>query len=354
MTMQEHRRALHARPELGWEVAQTANYIKEALDPLGCEIVSPVKNSVCAYFDFGRQETVAFRADMDALPVQEATGLPYASQTPGVMHACGHDGHMAILLGLGEQLSRLETAEHNVLLIFQPAEETTGGAKPLCDTGLLQKYKVKRIYGLHLWPGLPKGVVGSREGGLMAKSCELTVHIQGKTAHIAQWRRGHDALFAAAELLSRLYELAEDEDCVLRFGKMQSGTVRNALSRESLLEGSLRCLDGALFAELQEQIGRISQEVAEETGCRISLRYSSGYPPMGNDRGLLKRAAERFPIVTAKPSYTTEDFSWYQQYVPGVFFWLGTGEHEAALHSPKFDFDEAVLDTGLALFQALL
>ncbi len=352
MTMQEHRRALHACPELGWEVAQTANYIKEALSPLGCEIFSPVKNAVCAYFDFGREHTVAFRADMDALPIREDTGLSFASQNPGVMHACGHDGHMAILLGLGEHLSRLKRAESNVLLIFQPAEETSGGAQPICRTGLLQTYKVKSIYGLHLWPGLPKGVVGTREGGLMARSSELTVKIRGKSAHIAQWRRGNDALFAATELVSRLYELSEDEDCVLRFGKMESGTVRNALSKESLLEGSLRCLDGELFSELQEQIEAISREVSQETGCEISLSYSSGYPPMENDRALLRRAKERFPLVTAKPSYTTEDFSWYQQYVPGVFFWLGTGGE--ALHSPKFDFDETVLDTGLALFRALL
>ena len=352
MTLAEHRRALHQIPETGWDVAKTAGYIKNVLQGFPCEVFSPVEGSVCAFFDFRRGQTVAFRADMDALPITEQTGLPFASKHEGKMHACGHDGHMAILLGLAEYVSRQKELERNVLLIFQPAEETTGGAEALCATGLLKNRQVDSIYGLHLWPALPKDVVGSREDGLMSRSCEFTVEIRGKTAHIAQWQRGRDALSAAAELISRLYEMAEDEPCVLRFGKMESGTVRNAVSDHTLLEGSLRAFDEELYEELKEQIAGISQEVSDETGCQIGLSYSAGYPPIQNDKALLQRAKNRFPMVNVKPSFTTEDFSCYQRRVPGVFFWLGTGG--APLHSPRFDFDESVLETGLALFQALL
>lgn len=352
MSLAEHRRALHRIPEIGWEVEQTASYIKSVLQGLSCQVFSPVEGAVCAFFDFGREKTVAFRADMDALPILEQTGLPFASQHQGKMHACGHDGHMAILLALAEYLNHCPAQEKNVLLIFQPAEETTGGAKVLCDTGLLQKYAVDSIYGLHLWPSLPKGVVGAREGGMMSRSCEFTVEITGKTAHIAHWQRGHDALFAGAELMSRLYEMAEDEPCVLRFGRMESGSVRNAVSEHSLLEGSLRAFDEELYEDIKEQIASIARELSEETGCQIRLSYSAGYPPVNNDKAALRRAKSRFEIMNVKPSFTTEDFSYYQRCVPGVFFWLGTGG--MPLHSSRFDFDESVLETGLSLFKALL
>ncbi len=352
MTLREHRQALHRIPETGWDVAKTASYIKNVLQEFSCEVFSPVEGSVCAFFDFGREQTVAFRADMDALPILEQTGLPFASEHEGKMHACGHDGHMAILLALAEHLQNCQAPEKNVLLIFQPAEETTGGAKALCDTGILNRCRVDSIYGLHLWPSLSKGVVGAREGAMMSRSCEFTVEITGKTAHIAHWQRGKDALLAGAELMSRLYELAEDEPCVLRFGRMESGSVRNAVSDHSRLEGSVRVFDEELYEELREQIAGISQEVSDETGCQIRLSYSAGYPPVNNDRALLRRAKSRFEIVNVKPSFTTEDFSYYQRCVPGVFFWLGTGG--TPLHSPVFDFDENVLETGLALFQSLL
>ena len=352
MTLKEHRRALHRIPEIGWETDQTAAYIKNVLQELPCQVFSPLEGAVCAFFDYGRENSIAFRADMDALPICEETGLPYASEHPGKMHACGHDGHMAILLGLAEHLGKAKDLNENVLLIFQPAEETTGGAKPLCDTGLLEEYKVECIYGLHLWPELPKGTVAAKAGGQMARSCEFTVEIAGKTAHIAHWQQSKDALFAAAQLLTRLYALTEDKPCILRFGRMESGSVRNAVSDRSLLEGSLRCFDDGLFEALQESIAEIAHEVSRESGCEIRLSYSAGYPPLDNDERLLRSAGEGFPSAEAEPSFTTEDFSWYQRRVPGLFFWLGTGG--APLHSSHFDFDESLLQKGLDLLKSLL
>ena len=237
-----HRMALHRIPELDRVLPETAEYLKTVLSPLGCTLFFPWESAVCAYFDYGRPETVAFRADMDALPICEATGLPFASEHAGKMHACGHDGHMAILLALAEHLARVRMRQtRNVLLIFQPAEETTGGARALCDCGILEKHHVTSIYGLHLWPELAKGTVAACAGGQMARSCELTVEIEGKSAHIAHWRDGNDALYAASRFLDRAYRLAEGKTCVLRFGRLESGTVRNADRKSTRLNSSHQC-----------------------------------------------------------------------------------------------------------------
>lgn len=350
----EYRRALHRIPETGWQVEKTAAYLKSVLSDLPCEVFSPVGSAVCAYFDFGKPETVAFRSDMDALPVTEQTGLPFASEHPGRMHACGHDGHMAILLGLAQALAKQPKTGRNVLLIFEPAEETTGGAEAICETGLLEKYYVNRIYGLHLWPGVEEGRVFSRAGGLMSRSCEVSVRFTGKSVHIARWSEGADALYAAVRFVEAAYAFtAGVENALLRFGKMASGEVRNAVSRETVLEGSLRCLDDVSYDEMRNMLSDLAAKIERETGCAVEVRRTAGYPPVTNDARLLEEAKTRFPISDAAPTYITEDFSVYQQTVPGVFFFLGTGDTEL-LHSPRFDFDERVLETGLSLFRALL
>lgn len=348
------RRELHRIPELDRALEKTAAYLRAVLEPLGCRVFSPTEGSVCAFFDFGFAEAVAFRADMDALPVAEATGLPFASAHSGKMHACGHDGHMAILLGLAVKLAQGAVhPKRNVLLVFQPAEETTGGALALCQTGLFEAHNVTRVFGLHLWPDLPAGEIASASGGFFARSSEVTAEICGKSAHIARARQGCDALEAAAEFLLRAYALAENKPCVLRFGRLQSGTVRNALSAHSLLEGSLRCLDDALFDALRQSLFSLAAETDAKTGCQTRLRFSSGYPPVTNDAALLREARALYPVGEVGPSFTTDDFSEYQKRAPGVYFLLGTGGG-APLHSPQFNFDEAVLEKGLALFSALV
>ena len=179
------RHALHRIPELDKELPETLAYLRGALAGLRCRVFSPTDGALCAWFDFGQEAAIAFRADIDALPIEEKTGLPYASTHPGKMHACGHDGHAAIVLELARRLSKKESLPHNVLLVFQPAEETTGGAKDICDTGIFREYNVQAIFGLHLWPGLPAGTVASRKNELMARSCEVTVDVYGKSSHIA-------------------------------------------------------------------------------------------------------------------------------------------------------------------------
>ena len=350
--LKEHRRTLHRIPEVGWELPETAAYIKGVLEKLPCRVFSPLKTAVCAWFDFGRDHAVAFRSDMDALPIPEETSHDFPSCHPGRMHACGHDGHMAILLAMAEELAQREEAPANVLLIFEPAEETDGGAEPICQTGLLEEYKVREIYGLHLWPELPLHRVGSCAGGMMSRSCELTVTVKGSSAHIARWREAKDALWAANRVIREFYALAEEHPCLLRFGKIEAGQVRNAVAEEAVLLGTLRAFDDGVYENLRRNMEEIAARIGAESGCSVEIQCSAGYPPVCNDTELFARAARLWDLEEVKPTYITEDFSAYQQRVPGVLFWLGTGG--VGLHDPKFDFDEAVLETGLSLFLKLL
>ena len=176
MQITEYRRALHRIPELDRDLPETLAYLTKQLSPLGCTLSSPIPGSLCAFFEFGHQEAIAFRSDADALPIQENTGLPFASVHPGVMHACGHDGHMAMLLDLAAWLAEQTDMPHNVLLVFQPAEETTGGARDLCESGVLERFHVREIFGMHLWPDLPAGVIASRKNELMSRSCDGECH----------------------------------------------------------------------------------------------------------------------------------------------------------------------------------
>ena len=230
-----HRRVLHRMPELDDELPDTTAYVRKVLEPLGAEVFSPIKGSVCAYFDAGAEETVALRADMDALPVTECTGLFFASERPGRMHACGHDGHTAIELGLAEETARMiragEKLPRNVLFVFQPAEETTGGAGRICETGVFEKYRVTRIFGLHLWPNLPEGSVWSRPGPMMARSNEVTLKVTGRSVHVSRAAEGLDALRAGVDWMNAAYAWTEalppDVLRTLQFGRMTAGTVRN-------------------------------------------------------------------------------------------------------------------------------
>lgn len=336
----QYRRALHRIPELDRELPKTTQYLQNILKELDCRVFSPCQGALCAYFDLGKAETVAFRADMDALPMQETTGADYASLHEGRMHACGHDAHMAILLALAH---KLDGAKRNVLLIFQPAEETTGGAKAICDSGVLKEYGVRRIYALHLWPGLEKHAIAASERGMMARSSEVTVEFFGKSAHIARAEEGVDALLEAAGFLLQTQGL--EYPCVLGFGRLHGGTARNAVCDYARLEGTLRCHDDAVFETVVKQLRTLLPQTAK-------LHISTGYPPMENDAQLLREARTLLPLHEAEPSYLTDDFSEYLRCVPGVYFRLGIGE--GTLHTPSFDFDEAVLQTGLDLLRSLL
>ena len=316
-----------------------------------------MEGSLCAWFGFGAEKAIAFRADMDALPIAEATGADYASRHPGQMHACGHDGHMAILLELARRLSKRKQLGRNVLLVFQPAEEASGGAKDICDTGVFTTYNVEAIFGLHLWPGLEKGRVFSRPGGMMSRSAELDVDIYGKSAHIGRSWEGIDSMEAACVFLQKAYALERSIPAeiprLLKFGHLQSGTVRNALAAHTRLEGGLRAFEDEIFFGLRDKLFEIAKEVEAQFGCTVQIHTSNGYPAIWNPRDLYDKVSAIAPFAyLEEPSMTTEDFSWYQRYLPGMFFFLGLGDCPA-LHSADFDFDESVLSVGADYFEKL-
>jgi len=351
------RRALHRIPELDNRLPRTMEYLRIALKDLRCTLSSPVPGSLYAWFDNGADAAIAFRADADALPVQEATGAEYASQIPGQMHACGHDGHMAILLELARRLDQIHT-DRNFLLIFQPAEETTGGARDICESGIFEGKNIQAIFGLHLWPGLEKGKIASRKNELMARSCELTAEITGRSSHIAKAEEGLDALLAGVDFVKGMQaikaELPPEDVHVLGFGKMTSGTVRNAVSAHTRLEGTLRTYRDEIFFGILERLKRLAEEIAAKSGCRVEVTHSQGYPAVMNPPEIcekVKKAGMDY-IELDCPYMTTEDFSWYQQTLPGMFFFLGLGP-APALHAADFDFDEGVLSAGAEFFEKL-
>jgi len=351
------RRALHQIPELDKVLPKTLSYLKTALSGLNCRVFSPMEGALCAFFDFGAETALAFRADMDALPMEEKNKTPYRSQHPGRMHACGHDGHMAILLELARRLDKLTQNSRNILLVFQPAEESTGGAKDLCETGIFADHRVEAIFGLHLWPGLPAGIIASRKEELMARSCEVNVDIFGKSAHIARSWEGIDALAAGAEFYRRAVAMEQALPKhifrLLKFGKFESGTVRNALSAHTHMEGSLRAFQDEIFEALQEGLRRIGWELEQEFGCTVEISMNSGYPAVMNPAQLYDRVKETMDFLELPaPAMTAEDFAFYQRSLPGMFFFLGTGD-SPALHTSNFDFDETILEKGADFFGKL-
>ena len=351
------RRALHQIPELDRHLPKTMAYLQKSLEKLDCHVFSPMEGALCAYFDFGAGKTIAFRSDADALPITERAGHDYISTHPGQMHACGHDGHMSIALELARRLNGKQGMHRNVLIVFQPAEETTGGAKDLCDTGVFTLYNVEAIFGLHLWPGVEAGAVYSRAEEMMSRSCEVKVRIKGKSAHIAKAYEGIDAMAAGVEFYqkARVLERSLPENIyrILNFGIFHSGAVCNAVAGEALLHGSLRAFQDEIFFSLQDGLKQIAQEVEQNTGCALELSLGDGYPAVMNPPALFDKVMDMAPFrVLEAPSMITEDFSWYQRVVPGMFFFLGTGDGPA-LHSDDFDFPEEILVSGADFFEKI-
>ena len=351
------RRALHRIPEVDKELPKTYAYLKNALEGLSCRLFSPEGIALCAFFDFGKEDTIAFRSDCDALPITENTGAEYASTHPGKMHACGHDGHMAILLELARRLHEKKELLHNVLLVFQPAEETDGGAKAICHSGVFQEYRVKAIFGLHLWPGLTPGVVFSRKNGLMSRTSNVFIEFCGRSAHIAMADKALDATAAAVLFYRKATEmekaLPEGIYRLLKFGMLQSGTTGNVLSPYATLAGSIRAFEDEVFEGLRDSLFAIAKEVEDATGVTVKVDVHEGYPAVMNPEDLFEKVNGIFPLAyPGNPSMTAEDFSYYQKTVPGILFWLGIGD-TPALHAANFNFDEQILVKGAEFFELL-
>jgi len=357
-----YRRWFHKNPELGFEVQNTQKFIINELEKLKFDgIIAVSSTGIKAVMNINPEyETFAFRADMDALSLKEQSGLEYSSQIDGVMHACGHDAHMAMLLGFARWLSsNRDKLNKNIVLIFQPAEESVGGALPMIKEGVLENPKVDAIFGFHLFPGIEQGLIGLREGALMAQTCEFDIEIKGKSAHGAMPHDGADALMAASCFVSSIHaaisrRLDPMQRSLITIGKMYAGERRNIIAEEAVLEGIIRTFDDSAYTRVKETI--LDLLVGLENMYMVKTRYSEivYYPSVSNDPTLVKTLRGILPhemLVDAGPFMTAEDFSFFQQQIPGVFMLLGTRNERKGytepLHSNKFDFDEEVMVLGL-------
>lgn len=357
-----HRRALHQIPETGFEEYKTQRYLQRALESLsGVETEAVAGTGLVAWIRGESEASVGFRADMDALEVTEKTGLSFASQHPGKMHACGHDGHMTMGLLLAQVLSeQRHRLKKSVLLIFQPAEEGPGGAKVLVEAGILEKYRVEAVFGYHLFPEVASGLFATKSGPLMAMTGEFDIELTGKSAHGALPHLGVDALLAASGLVSVLQSVVSrnvkpTESAVLTVGKMISGEKRNVIAGSARLEGTFRAFSKEVFDASVKRMQEIVTSVATGYGCEASIEVRSMYPPVLNDPGLTELfvdAVGRENVLEIEPQMLAEDFSYYQEAVPGLFVFVGCRDavhgYHFGLHHEKFNFDERVLLNGVS------
>ena len=357
--IQSLRRQIHRHPEHGNQEFKTAALIEETLTGLGLKPRRLLDTAVvCDIEGAAPGKTVALRADMDALPIQEETGLPFSSEVPGMMHACGHDFHVAGLLGAAKLLCRAQFSGR-VRLLFQPDEELDGGAKRMMDAGCLAG--VDAVFGAHVRPDLPVGQVGVRYGAFYAASNPFTIRLHGLASHGAEPERGADALLAGAQLVTALQSLvsrrvAPTDTAVLTVGTFHAGVQENILADHAELKGILRSFGEENRKKLTAAVEDMATGIASAMGVTAETKFTWGYPGILNhqaETALVERTArtllgEESVTVLAAPTLTTEDFGYFLQQVPGSFYHLGVGG-SAPLHASHFCPDEAALPVLAAL-----
>lgn len=341
---------LHAHPELSKQEFHTAEFLENALTKMG---YTPVRVGNCGvYADLVADLSlpwVMLRSDMDALPVTEETGVSYASQTPGIMHACGHDSHMAMLLAAAEEL-KTKKLPQNIRFLFQPAEETVVGAEEMIACGAIPE-NCTAVFGMHVWPGVPKGKVLAKTGPLMASATNISLHCEGISAHCGNRERGRDAMMTMSEILMRTKEveaLAEDGNSILFFGKLRAGTGHNIVASDAVMEGTLRTYYPATREKMLAKLEIVTAETAAKYGTTARVTYSAYAPSVINPEYLTKQVQKLLPnaVFDMEPTRIAEDFSLYQEKVPGVLLWLGVGD-TPSLHNSKFLVPKEVLPVGV-------
>lgn len=366
--LRQIRRDLHKIPELGLKEYKTSAYIREKLTSFGItELETWLETGVVAVIrGKGKGQAVAFRADMDALPVTEQTGCDFSSEHVGCMHACGHDGHVTVLLGFAKYLQEhKDELENDVVLIFQPAEEGPGGAQLLVDAGLFEKHPVRCIIGCHIFPQVPQGKVACRKGAMMARNGEVDVHIYGESAHGAQPQLGHDAVLAAGAVITGLHTILSRnvsplDSGVLTFGAIHGGEACNIIAKEVKLEGTMRAFSDEAYETMTKRVQEVASGIAAGYGCKGEAVFRHMYRVVDNDPKLVELLQEVAGdnYEETPPYMLAEDFSLYLQKVPGMFFFLGSGNAEKgythSLHSAQFQFDEEILALGVETYAKLL
>jgi amidohydrolase len=368
----EWRRQIHQKPELGFQEKITAEFISQKLQNWGIEHQVGIAQTGIVAIIKGEKSThgkvLAIRADMDALPIQELNEVPYCSQRDGIMHACGHDGHTAIALGTAQYLHQhRQELNGTVKIIFQPAEEGPGGAKPMIAAGVLNNPDVDAIIGLHLWNNLPLGTVGVRPGALMAAVELFRCTIFGKGGHGAIPHQTVDSLVVAAQIVSALQTIVSRninplDSAVVTVGELHAGTAVNVIADTAKMGGTVRYFNPDLAGFFKERIEKIIAGICQSHGANYDLDYIHLYPPVINDAqiaALVRSVAQEvieIPIGVFSECQTMggEDMSFFLQEVPGCYFFLGSANAEKKLdyphHHPRFDFDETALPMGVEMF----
>jgi amidohydrolase len=366
-TLVEWRRDFHRHPELAFAEERTAAVVRAFLESAGVEVRACGGTGLRGVLRGGRPgRTVALRADMDALPVDEVADHDYRSQNAGVMHACGHDGHMAIVMGAARLLAaRREALAGNVVFLFQPAEESPpGGAARMIAQGALDG--VDAVFGLHLWQPLPSGVVGLHTGATMAQADNFEVTVRGRSGHASQPDVTVDPVVAAAEVVIAAQTIVSRftsplEPVVVSFTTVHGGRVHNIIPDEVTMTGTVRTFDPATQLAVKRRLEEVCGAACRLFGATAAFTYIDGYPPLVNDAGsveLVRRVAARefgaAAVRDVKPVMGGEDFAYYLQRVPGAFALLGIGDGRPhPHHSARFDIDEGVLPLGVRLLAAV-
>jgi amidohydrolase len=369
--MAEWRHRIHAHPETAFEEHHTGELVAQVLQSFGISVergiartgvIGTLKGSVPG----GR--AIALRADMDALHVEEQNDFPHASQERGRMHACGHDGHTAMLLGAAKHLAETRNFAGTIHFIFQPAEENEGGARLMIEEGIFERYPIEAVYGMHNWPELPAGQFAIQPGPMMAAFDIFEIEIKGRGAHAAMPHLAIDPIVAAAQVVNGLQTIASRnvhplEGGVVSVTQIHGGDTWNVIPEMVLLRGTTRSFNPAVRDQIEPAIRRIADGACSACGASMSLRYERRYPPTINSAPETELAATAAASLVGDgnvkrdilPSMAAEDFAWFLEKKPGAYIWIGNGsaENRGMLHSPHYDFNDTILPLGASYWVRL-
>ena len=361
--IQAWRRDIHQHPELAYDVHRTADLVAERLRAFGCdEVATGIGRTGVVGVIKGRKpggqsdvRVIGLRADMDALPIEEATKLAYASSTPGKMHACGHDGHTAMLLGAARYLSETRNFAGEAVVIFQPAEEGGFGAAAMIKDGLLDRFAIDQVYGMHNGPGIPIGSFAIRSGPIMASTDAVDIRIEGRGGHAARPHISIDSVMVGAQLITALQSIVSRsvdplESAVVSMCEFHAGNARNVIPQTAELKGTVRTLTAEVRALVEKRVREVVDGVARMTGAKIDLTYERGYPVVVNHASqtdiaaqVAREVAGDVNVSEMPPLMGGEDFAYMLEQRPGAFIFCGNGD-SAGLHHPAYDFnDEAIV-----------
>lgn len=362
------RQDIHAHPELGFEESRTSALVARSLQEWGYEVHTGIgKTGVVGVLRNGSStRKLGLRADMDALPIIENTGVAYSSRHQGCMHACGHDGHTAMLLGAARYLAATRQFDGTLTLIFQPAEEGQGGAEAMLADGLLERFPCDALFGMHNMPGLPAGHLGFREGPMMASQDLLTVTIEGVGGHGSMPHLAVDPLVAAASVVMALQTVVArnidaQQAAVVTVGALQAGEAANVIPQQAILRLSLRALNAEVRVQTLDRVRSIIESQAESFGCTSTIEHRPAYPVLVNhtaETEFARQVGVELVGTDAVDGNTpklmgSEDFAWMLQRCPGAYLFIGNGVARPMVHNPAYDFNDDILLTGAAYWGAL-